>query len=83
MPDEGDTDLLNLLSIIAFSVQRSSAGRELACQRSLSSALDRYSVLAMSVRNWKEKVLDKWELQWWEVGTAFRFDQFAKPHISW
>lgn len=46
-----ETDLLNLLSIIAFSVQRSSAGRELACQRSLSSALDRYSVLAISVRN--------------------------------
>lgn len=50
-----ETDLLNLLSIIAFSVQRSSAGRELACQRSLSSALDRYSVLAISVRNCNRK----------------------------
>lgn len=45
------TDLLNLLSMMAFSVQRSSAGSELACQRSLSSALDKYSVRAMSVRN--------------------------------
>lgn len=53
MPGGRGTDLLNLLSIIAFSVQRSSAGRELACQRSRSSALDRYSVLAISVRNWK------------------------------
>lgn len=52
-----ETYLLNLLSIIAFSVQRSSAGRELACQRSLSSALDRYSVLAISVRNCNRK---KW-----------------------
>lgn len=56
MPKEKDTDLLNLLSMMAFSVQRSSAGRELACQRSLSSALDRYSVLAISVRNWGEKI---------------------------
>lgn len=43
--------LLNRLSMMAFSVHRSSAGRELACQRSRSSALERYSVLAMSVRN--------------------------------
>lgn len=47
-----DTHRLNLFSMMAFSVQRSSAGSELACQRSLSSALDRYSVLAMSVRNY-------------------------------
>lgn len=51
-----DTHLLNLLSMMAFSVQRSSAGRELACQRRRSSALDRYSVLAISVRNWNGKV---------------------------
>lgn len=55
MPEDRVTDLLNLLSMMAFSVQRSSAGRELACQRSLSSALDRYSVLAISVRNWNGK----------------------------
>lgn len=47
-----DAHRLNLFSMMAFSVQRSSAGSELACQRSLSSALDRYSVLAMSVRNY-------------------------------
>ena len=45
------TDLLNLFSMMAFSVHRSSAGSELACQRRRSSALDRYSVRAMSVRN--------------------------------
>lgn len=43
--------LLNLFSMMAFSVHRSSAGRELACQRRRSSALDRYSVRAISVRN--------------------------------
>jgi len=49
--------LLNRLSMMAFSVHRSSAGRELACQRSRSSALERYSVLAMSVRNCKKHIL--------------------------
>ena len=34
--------LLNLFNMIAFSVQRSSAGRASACQRRRSSALDRY-----------------------------------------
>lgn len=43
--------LLKRLSMMAFSVHRSSAGKELACQRRRSSALERYSVLAMSVRN--------------------------------
>lgn len=45
------TYLLKRLSMMAFSVHRSSAGKELACQRRRSSALERYSVLAMSVRN--------------------------------
>ena len=44
--------LLNLLSMMAFSVQSSSVGSALACHLSLSSALDRYSVLARSGRNW-------------------------------
>lgn len=43
--------LLKRFSMIAFSVHKSSAGKELACQRRRSSALERYSVLAMSVRN--------------------------------
>lgn len=45
------TYLLKRFSMIAFSVHRSSAGKELACQRRRSSALERYSVLAISVRN--------------------------------
>lgn len=45
------THLLNRFSMMAFSVHRSSAGKELACQRRRSSALERYSVRAMSVRN--------------------------------
>lgn len=43
--------LLKRFSMMAFSVHKSSAGKELACQRRRSSALERYSVLAMSVRN--------------------------------
>lgn len=35
-------------NIIAFSVHKSSVGNELACQRSLSSGLDKYSVNAIS-----------------------------------
>lgn len=35
-------------NIIAFSVHRSSVGNELACQRSLSSGFDKYSVNAIS-----------------------------------
>jgi hypothetical protein len=34
--------LLNLFNMMAFSVQRSSEGRALACHASLSSAVDRY-----------------------------------------
>lgn len=38
-------------SMMAFSVQRSSTGRELCCQLSLSSTVDKYSTRARSGRN--------------------------------
>jgi hypothetical protein len=39
---------LNLFSMIAFSVHRSSDGKALACHLRRSSGFDKYSVLAMS-----------------------------------
>lgn len=42
--------LLNLLRIMAFSVQRSSEGNLLDFQMSLSLALDRYSINDRSLR---------------------------------